>query len=141
AAIEVSSSLTEQRRYVRRSAVFTGISTAATTLAAAAVTILLGSFFVGRPMRELIGKARRIGAGDLTTPLHLNQRDELGELAREMNAMCDRLAAERDARMRAVDELRHAHRLAIVGRLAAGIAPELGTPLQNVTGWADMTPG
>lgn len=138
AAIEVSSSLVEQRRYVRRSAIFTGVSTAATTFAAAAVTILLGAWFVGRPMRELIGKARRIGFGDLSNPLVMPQRDELGELAREINAMCDRLATERDARMRAVDELRHAHRLAIVGRLAAGIAHELGTPLQLVTGWADM---
>lgn len=137
-AIEVTSSLVAQRRYVRRSAIFTTVSTAATTIAAAAVTIVLGAFFVGRPMRQLIAKARRIGAGDLTEPLVLPQRDELGELAMEINSMCERLATERDARVRAVDELRHAHRLAIVGRLAAGIAHELGTPLQVVTGWADM---
>jgi two-component system, NtrC family, sensor kinase len=137
-AIEVSSSLKEQRRYVRRGIVVTIVSTAATTFVAAAVTIILGAWFVGRPMRELVAKARRTGSGDLSHPLVLGQRDELGELAEEMNAMCVRLAAERDARMRAVDELRHAHRLAIVGRLAAGIAHELGTPLQVVTGWSDM---
>jgi two-component system, NtrC family, sensor kinase len=137
-AIEVSSSLKEQRRYVRRGIVVTMLSTAATTFVAAAVTIILGAWFVGRPMRELVAKARRTGSGDLSHPLVLRQRDELGELAEEMNAMCVRLAAERDARMRAVDELRHAHRLAIVGRLAAGIAHELGTPLQVVTGWSDM---
>lgn len=137
-AIEVSSSLTEQHRFVRRSVVAIGITTAATTGLAAALTILLGAWFVGRPMRALIAKARRIGGGDLTGPLLLRQRDELGELADEINAMCDRLAEERLARMRAVDELRHAHRLAVVGRLAAGIAHELGTPLHVVSGWADM---
>ncbi len=137
-AIEVSSSLAEQHRYVRRSVLAIGITTTATTGIAAALTILLGAWFVGRPMRELIAKARRIGGGDLTGPLVLSQRDELGELATEINSMCDRLAEERLARMRAVDELRHAHRLAVVGRLAAGIAHELGTPLHVVSGWADM---
>lgn len=137
-AIEVSSSLIDQRNFVRRSIVANAITTAATTLAAAAVTILLGAFFVGRPMRELIAKARRIGAGDLSGPLGFRQRDELGELASEINAMCVRLDDEKRARMRAVDELRHANRLAVVGRLAAGIAHELGTPLHVVSGWAEM---
>jgi two-component system NtrC family sensor kinase len=137
-AIEVSSSLVEQHNYVRRSIRSNAITTAATTLVAAAVTILLGAYFVGRPMRELIAKARRIGAGDLTQPLALRQRDELGELAGEINSMCDRLDDERTARMRAVDELRHAHRLAVVGRLAAGVAHELGTPLHVVKGWGEM---
>ena len=137
-AIEVSSSLVDQRNYVRRGIVSNGITTAATTLAIAAVTILLGAYFVGRPMRELIAKARRIGAGDLSGPIALRQRDELGELAGEINAMCDRLVEERAARMRAVDELRHAHRLAVVGRLAAGVAHELGTPLHVVKGWGEM---
>jgi len=136
--IEVSASLAEQQRYVRRSILATGITTAVTTTVAAALTILLGAFFVGGPMRELIAKARRIGEGDLEGPLVLAQRDELGELALEINAMCVRLADERSARMRAVDELRHAHRLAVVGRLAAGIAHELGTPLHVVKGWSNM---
>ncbi len=137
-AIEVSSSLNEQRSYARRSMVSNGVTTLATTLVAAVVTIMLGAFFVGRPMRGLIAKARRIGAGDLSGPVELSRRDELGELAREINAMCERLGEERAARMRAVDELRHAHRLAVVGRLAAGIAHELGTPLHVVTGWGQM---
>jgi signal transduction histidine kinase len=137
-AIEVASSLVEQRNYVRRGVVTNAITTATMTLAVAALTILLGAFFVGRPMRELIAKARRIGSGDLTGPLALEQRDELGELASEINAMCERLAEERGARMRAVDELRHAHRLAVVGRLAAGVAHELGTPLHVVKGWGEM---
>lgn len=138
AMIEVSASLSEQQRYVRRSVAAIAVTTAVATTVAAAITILLGAWFVGRPMRQLIAKARRIGEGDLGGPLSLRQHDELGELATEINAMCDRLDAERSARQRAVDELRHAHRLAVVGRLAAGVAHELGTPLHVVKGWANM---
>jgi two-component system NtrC family sensor kinase len=65
-----------------------------------------------------------------------DQRDEIGELATEMNSMCLRLVetrqaltAETEERLRAQDQLRHADRLATVGKLASGIAHELGTPL------------
>ena len=138
ATIEVSASLAEQQRYVQRSVAAMVITAAVTISVAGALTILLGAFFVGRPLRALMVKARRIGEGDLEGPLTLDQRDELGELANEINAMCVRLGDERSARQRAVDEARHAHRLAVVGRLGAGIAHELGTPLHVVKGWSNM---
>ena len=56
-----------------------------------------------------------------------------------MNRMCDRLSESKEsermqseARMQALAQLRHADRLATVGRLAAGLAHELGTPLNVV---------
>jgi signal transduction histidine kinase len=62
-----------------------------------------------------------------------------------MNAMSDALASaldktakETEARIKAVEQLRHAERLATVGRLAAGLAHELGTPLSIVSGHAQM---
>ncbi|MES1173180.1 MAG: HAMP domain-containing sensor histidine kinase [Myxococcales bacterium] len=62
-----------------------------------------------------------------------------------MNAMCDalarakdELAAEADARQSAIEQLRHADRLSTVGKLAAGVAHELGTPLSIVSGHAEM---
>jgi len=72
--------------------------------------------------------------GDLSAPLELRQRDELGELANEINLMCERLAEEQDARARATEQLRHADRLTTVGKLASGLAHELGTPLNVVSG-------
>jgi signal transduction histidine kinase len=51
----------------------------------------------------------------------------------ELEASRQRLKAETERRLAALDELRHAERLATVGRLASGIAHELGTPL-NVVG-------
>src|SRR5262249_25768480 len=97
---------------------------------------LLHMRLVGRPLGLLRDKARRAGNGDFSGPLALRQRDEMGELATEINAMCDRLAeanrraaAEAEARVAALEQLRHTERLALVGQLAAGVAHELGTPL------------
>jgi signal transduction histidine kinase len=94
-------------------------------------------------VRALVEKARRVGAGDFSGPLVTTRSDELGLLAGELNAMCDRLASARDelarateARFAAVQQLRHADRLSTVGLLSAGIAHELGTPLNVVSGRA-----
>ena len=57
-------------------------------LAAFLAVGIAGFFFVWRPMRSLVAKARRIGAGDLSQPLELKQRYEVGELAAEINQMC-----------------------------------------------------
>jgi signal transduction histidine kinase len=87
------------------------------------------------------GSRRRRGGwqtGDLSGPLHLRQRDELGELAAEINLMCERLAEERAAREQATEQLRHADRLTTVGKLASGLAHELGTPLNVVRGRAKL---
>src|SRR5262249_30058235 len=82
---------------------------------------------------------------DFSGRLALRQHDEMRELADEINAMCDRiqeskaqLAAETEARVSALEQLRHAERLATVGQLAAGVAHELRTPLSVVGARADM---
>ena len=62
-----------------------------------------------------------------------------------MNTMCDlleqanqKVATEASGKLAAVEQLRHADRLTTVGKLAAGIAHELGTPLNVVTGRAQL---
>jgi two-component system NtrC family sensor kinase len=107
-------------------------------IVAAVLALALGVMFIGRPISRLAAKARRVGTGDLSGPLKLTQRDELGELANEINLMCDRLADERGAREAATEQLRHADRLTTVGKLASGIAHELGTPLNVVSGRARL---
>jgi two-component system NtrC family sensor kinase len=119
------------------------------TIAIIAMCGLLASVLqirlVGRPLRLLRDKARRAGDGDFSGPLVLKQRDEMGELATEINAMCDRLAEanrrvakETAARVAALEQLRHTERLATVGQLAAGVAHELGTPLGVVSARAEL---
>jgi signal transduction histidine kinase len=114
-------------------------------LLGAVIVVAIGSAWIGRPLRRLIEKTRRIGEGDLTGPLKLKRRDEFGELADAINSMCEQLQRaqtkidlEAKARIAAVDQLRHADRLRTVGRLAAGIAHELGTPLNVVSGRAGL---
>ena len=62
-----------------------------------------------------------------------------------MNDMCEKLSAaqvrvadEMAGRVAAVEQLRHADRLKTVGRLASGVAHELGTPLNVIAGRAGM---
>ena len=109
------------------------------------IVALFGNRIVGQPLQQLIEKTRRIGHGDLAGSLQLQTRDELGELADSLNVMCRRLGASQEqlqeeaaARLAAVDQLRHADRLRTVGRLASGLAHELGTPLNVVAGRASL---
>ena len=137
-ALEVSESMDAQRELVREAVRGVLLATAAAATVSVVLAVLAGIVIVGRPVRRLVEKARRIGGGDLTGPLEVRGRDELGELSHEMNAMCERLASEIDARARATEQLRHADRLATVGKLASGLAHELGTPLNVVTGRAKL---
>lgn len=108
-------------------------------------SLVLGRWLVGRPIAVLVASARRIGHRDFLHPIELTRADELGQLAAEMNAMSQELAQalaaialESEARIRAVEQLRHADRLSTIGQLAAGVAHELGTPLSVVSGHAQM---
>lgn len=97
------------------------------------------------PLNRLTRKARRIGDGDLNPDLEIVGNDELSHLASSMNAMCEQLLSAQEAtrienekRIAVLDQLRHAERLATLGRLSAGMAHELGTPLNVVAGRAKM---
>ena len=48
---------------------------------------------------------------------------------------------ERNERRLAIEQLRHAERLNVIGALAAGVAHELGTPLNVISGTAEMIEG
>jgi signal transduction histidine kinase len=122
------------------------VAAAVVTIGASALLVIVASvWFVGRPVRLLVEEARRVGTGDLCGRISLRQRDEVGELANELNRMCEGLAAahervqrETSARIATIEQLRHADRLTTVGKLAAGVAHELGTPLTVVAGRAKM---
>lgn len=145
AAVEFVEPLEDQEVFIRTSHTAMLLATLAVILVSAAIVTTLDSWFVGRPLQQLRDKARRAGSGDFSNPLVLKQRDEIGDLARELNLMCDRLAeagrrvaAETEARITALEQLRHTDRLATVGQLAAGVAHELGTPLSVVSTRAQL---
>jgi two-component system NtrC family sensor kinase len=130
-AIELSELAAVEHQFTRNVLMDTMIATLALVFMSALVSFAMGQWLVGAPVRALAEKARRIGLGDFSGPIELTQRDELSDLAREMNGMCERLSAT-------LDQLRHADRLATVGKLASGIAHELGTPLNVVSARAGM---
>ncbi|MBX3157839.1 MAG: HAMP domain-containing histidine kinase [Deltaproteobacteria bacterium] len=137
-ALEIAQSLEQFDAYVNASLRTQVIASASAVAFAAVLALALGVVFIGRPISRLAAKARRVGTGDLSGPLRLGQRDELGELANEINLMCERLSDERGARELATEQLRHADRLTTVGKLASGLAHELGTPLNVVRGRAKL---
>jgi signal transduction histidine kinase len=145
AALLVSESLVERDHHLRASVIHAVLSLAFVMCCCGALAILLGKWLVAKPVRLLVDKARRVGRGDFSAPLVLPRGDEFQSLALEMNAMCDALARAKDevlsetrARQLALEQLRHADRLSTVGKLAAGVAHELGTPLSIVSGHAEM---
>jgi two-component system NtrC family sensor kinase len=145
AVVELSESFATHEAFVRATVIRAVFTTIATALICSLLVLLLGMFFVGRPLKRLVEKTRRLGAGDFGAPLKLRQHDEVAILADEMNLMAERLAEanarvarETSARIAALEQLRHADRLTTVGRLASGIAHEVGTPLNVISGRAKM---
>jgi two-component system NtrC family sensor kinase len=145
AAIELTEPLAELHAYTRESILRSTVLAGGMAFVSWLLLWVLGTHFVGEPLERLVEKTRRIGKGDLSEEVHLSGRDELTKLADAMNEMCVQLAAAREAvraeteaRVRTLEQLRHTERLALLGRLSSGIAHELGTPLNVVSGRAKM---
>ena len=144
-ALELSESLVELAEYSHHSLVRTLVLVGVLLLGSGLLVVPLGIRLVGQPLRRLVEKTRRVGQGDLTGPLHLRGHDEIAQVAAALNTMCEQLAesqgqirAETTARIAALEQLRHADRLNTVGRLASGMAHELGTPLNVVSARAAL---
>jgi two-component system NtrC family sensor kinase len=145
AVLEVLRHLQREVSFIRTTQTAILVTTLCVVLACSLTALLLGYWFVGRPVELLRDRARRAGEGDFEGCLQLRQRDEMGELGAEIDEMCAkiaetnaRLAAETEAKLAALERMRHAERLASVGRFASGIAHELGTPLNVVSARAKM---
>jgi two-component system, NtrC family, sensor kinase len=144
-ALELYESLAPERDALNAILVRAGETTALLLVFCIGITFGFGVLFVANPLRALVAKANRIGAGDLSGPLQLGGDDEIRDLAVAMNVMCERLSEARErvtqeaqARIRTLEQLRHADRLRTVGELASGIAHQLGTPLNVVRARGSM---
>jgi hypothetical protein len=99
------------------------------------VLVLFGAHQLRRlvvaPLGEVAAAAEAIAGGDLARRVPEAGTDELNALARSINRMTDHLLEERARAIRN-------EKLASVGRLAAGIAHEIGNPLSAIGGYAHL---
>jgi len=116
----------------------------ATLLAALSVIgSLLVVVYVRRPLRRLVIALRSVRSGNLDATVDASRRDELGEVAAEFNATVRelaetrrRLAAETESRESLEAGLRRVDKMVTIGQLSAGLAHEIGSPLQVLNGRA-----
>ncbi|GMR04797.1 MAG: HAMP domain-containing sensor histidine kinase [Thermodesulfobacteriota bacterium] len=114
-----------------------------------AIIIGFGFFFLSgsiiNPIRKLTDTAMRIAGGSFGERVDISSDNEIGSLAASFNKMAERLGEEIKTLERvnkdlvaAQAELLRSSTLAAVGRLAAGIAHEIGNPLGAVGGYLNI---
>ena len=92
---------------------------------AVALAVFLFTLRTLRPLGVLRRRARQVAEGEYTQRTGVTSHDEIGDLAREFDAMADAIQ-EREQR------LIRSERLATVGRMAAQIAHEVRNPLSSI---------
>jgi signal transduction histidine kinase len=122
-----------------------------------ALTLLVLAYYaltrlIVRPLDELGRSAERVASGAQRLALPETNVPELHALGQSLRTMTERLIAEEDALRRKVEEVESAtdrlkeaqerlvrsERLASVGRLAAGLAHEIGNPIAALIGLEDL---
>jgi len=113
------------------------------------IIIVLGIYLFSRgiirPMQNLKQTAEGIAKGMLEKRVDIKAGGELGSFASSFNIMADRLEEKiktlerlnKDL-MTTQEELVRSEKLATVGRLAAGVAHEIGNPLGAMLGYVDI---
>jgi two-component system NtrC family sensor kinase len=91
-----------------------------------------------RPMRALEHAVARVGKGELDVAAPTDGPAELAELARAFNDMLASLREQRATLASQSERLQRAERLATIGRLAAGVAHEVGNPLAAIVGYTEL---
>jgi signal transduction histidine kinase len=126
--------------------------TALVALALLTATYAALTRLIVRPLDALAHAAERVASGARQLAVPQTRVRELGELGRSLHTMTERLIAEEDKLRSKVDEVEHAtlrlretqaqlvrsERLASVGRLAAGLAHEIGNPIAALIGLEDL---
>jgi signal transduction histidine kinase len=92
---------------------------------AVALLVFLFTLRTLRPLAVLRRRARQVAGGEYAQRTGVTSHDEIGDLAREFDAMADAIQ-ERE------QKLIRSERLATVGRMAAQIAHEVRNPLSSI---------
>ena len=107
------------------------------------VGMILGGAYIRGPLARVVDGIRHVRAGDFATRVPIARDDEIGAVVKELNTMAgeldemgQRLAAEQEARFKVERGLLQIDKLITIGQLSAGLAHEIGSPLQVLGGRA-----
>jgi signal transduction histidine kinase len=141
-ATDVASLASSAKQRSRLTIGFVAVSSTVLIMGCVAVSVL-GYRGVMVPLRRLRDGARRVAHGKFDQRLSVTGDAEISAVAREFNEMAIELdGIYRTLERRIVDtsrELARSERLASVGFLAAGVAHEISTPLNIISGYAELT--
>jgi len=108
-----------------------------------AAGLLLGTYYVTRPIATVLAGIRHVRDGDFRSRVPAARPHEIGSLFDESNAMAAaigeanaRVEQATEARIRMERGLQRVDKMVTIGQLSAGLAHEIGSPLQVLTGRA-----
>ncbi len=148
AAVRIDDQSARAAPLVRLVGLYTGVvALALLVLAYFALTRL-----IVRPLDSLSQAAQRVAGGARRLEVPSSGARELSELGQSLKTMTEKLISEESALRKKVDEVERAtrrlgeaqdrlvrsERLASVGRLAAGLAHEIGNPIAALIGMQDL---
>jgi two-component system, NtrC family, sensor kinase len=115
------------------------------TAATVGMILLVTRRWITSPISQLMDGIRKLSSGNLNTHIVLKRRDEFSALARTFNQLAvnlktaqEKIIQEAESRLQLERDLRQSEKLATVGQLASGLAHDIGTPLNIISGRAEL---
>lgn len=101
------------------------------------ILIIIGTHFLTRsiigPLEKMVVATEEITKGNLNVEVHCTSEDEIAQLARHFNMMSKSLKTmQKRWEERMQDQLVQSEKLASLGKMAAGVAHEMNSPLTGI---------